>query len=263
MYELALFAGAGGGILGGKLLGWQCVGAVEIERYPRKVLLQRQRDGILPWFPIWNDIKTFSITNPECQEYIEWLRTIRNQLVISGGFPCQDISTGGKCAGIDGSRSELWFEQLRVIKEIHPSGAFIENSPALRKLGLDVVLSGLACLGYDAKWCSLGTSDLGGHCKGKRFWLAASPSKSGREELVCGESRFSHKTRGPSESTANAYPCNRIERIHALEKMVGEPAILGSNDGMAHRLDRLHAIGNGQVPIVAATSWRILNQHNL
>lgn len=59
MNELALFAGAGGGILGGKLLGWTTVGAVEIEEYPRKVLLQRQRDGILRPFPIWDDVSTF------------------------------------------------------------------------------------------------------------------------------------------------------------------------------------------------------------
>ena len=59
MNELALFAGAGGGILGAALLGWNTVCAVEIERYPRECLLQRQRDGILPRFPIWDDVCTF------------------------------------------------------------------------------------------------------------------------------------------------------------------------------------------------------------
>jgi len=81
MNELALFGGAGGGILGGKLLEWNTVGAVEIEEYPRKILLQRQRDGIFTPFPIWDDIKTFN-GKP-------WKGAVD---IISGGFPCQDIS---------------------------------------------------------------------------------------------------------------------------------------------------------------------------
>lgn len=81
MRELALFAGAGGGILGGKMLGWRTVCAVEIEKYPRSVLLQRQKDGILDKFPIWDDVRTF--------DGRPWRGKVD---VISGGFPCQDIS---------------------------------------------------------------------------------------------------------------------------------------------------------------------------
>ena len=84
MNELALFAGAGGGILGGHLLGWRTVCAVEIEDYPRRVLLQRQADGFLPRFPIWDDVCTF--------DGKPWRGKVD---VISGGFPCQDISIAG------------------------------------------------------------------------------------------------------------------------------------------------------------------------
>ena len=84
MNELALFAGAGGGILGGKLLGWRTVCAVEWEPYPASVLCARQNDGILPPFPIWDDIQTF--------DGKPW-RGIAE--VVSGGFPCQDISAAG------------------------------------------------------------------------------------------------------------------------------------------------------------------------
>ena len=84
MNELALFAGAGGGILGGHLLGWRTVCAVEIEDYPRRVLLQRQADGFLPRFPIWDDVRTF--------DGKPWKGKVD---VISGGFPCQDISIAG------------------------------------------------------------------------------------------------------------------------------------------------------------------------
>ena len=85
MNELALFAGAGGGILGGKLLGWRTVCAVEWEPYPASVLCARQNDGLLPPFPIWDDIQTFD-GNP-------WRGIVD---VVSGGFPCQDISAAGK-----------------------------------------------------------------------------------------------------------------------------------------------------------------------
>lgn len=82
-----LFAGAGGGILADMLLGHRVVGAVEIEEYPRKVLLSRQLDGSLPRFPIWDDVTSFTINNPNTRSYIEWLRERRRELVICGGFP--------------------------------------------------------------------------------------------------------------------------------------------------------------------------------
>lgn len=77
MNELALFAGAGGGILGGSLLGWKTICAVEIEKYCIEILLQRQRDNILPRFPIWNDITTF--------DGKPWKGRVD---IITGGFPC-------------------------------------------------------------------------------------------------------------------------------------------------------------------------------
>lgn len=55
MRELHLFVGGGGGVLGGILCGHTCVCAVEINAYCRRILLQRQRDGVLPRFPIWDD----------------------------------------------------------------------------------------------------------------------------------------------------------------------------------------------------------------
>ena len=94
--SLHLFAGAGGGILGGQLQGHTCVCAVEIESYPRQVLLQRQRDGILPKFPIW-DINTFDGKTLERKEKRYRLRR------ISSTFPQLE-----KGAGIEGKRSGLW-----------------------------------------------------------------------------------------------------------------------------------------------------------
>lgn len=144
MYELELFAGAGGGLLAQRLLGHHPVGAIEIDPYCRAVLLQRQRDLCLPVFPVWDDVTTFRKDNPQCADYIGWLRTIAGELCISGGFPCQDISSGGKGRGITGPKSGLWFEMARIIDEIRPRFTFLENSPMLATRGFEMVLASLA-----------------------------------------------------------------------------------------------------------------------
>lgn len=166
-----LFAGAGGGILGDLLLGHDVVGAVEIENYPREVLLARQKDGILPFFPIWDDVTTFRADNEECREYIEGLRSIRDRLVIAGGFPCQDISIAGKGAGLEGDRSGLWREMCRIIGEVGPRYVFVKNSPMLVVRGLDRVLGDLAEMGYDCRWGVVGADDAGAPHRRDRFWM--------------------------------------------------------------------------------------------
>ena len=140
--ELALFAGAGGAILGGKLVGWETVCAVEFDPYARDVLMARQNDGCLEVFPIWDDVCTF--------DGRPWRGRVD---VVSGGFPCQDISAAGKGAGIEGERSGLWSEFARIISEVRPRFVFVENSPMLTSRGLGTVLGDLASMGFDAEWC--------------------------------------------------------------------------------------------------------------
>ncbi|WP_019101039.1 DNA cytosine methyltransferase [Chromobacterium haemolyticum] len=162
MNELALFAGAGGGILGGHLLGWRTVCAVEWEPYAAAVLAARQNDGILPPFPIWDDVRTFDG------------RPFRGLVdVVSGGFPCQDISAAGAGAGIDGARSGLWREMARIIGEVRPPDVLMENSPLLVGRGLAVVLGDLAALGYDAQWACISASDTEAPHQRDRIWLVA------------------------------------------------------------------------------------------
>ena len=162
MRELALFAGAGGGILGGKLLGWRTVCAVERDAYAAQVLAQRQTDGCLDPFPIWSDVCSF--------DGRPWRGIVD---VVSGGFPCQDISTAGKGAGIDGERSGLWGQMARIICEVRPRFAYVENSPALTSRGLHRVLGDLAEMGMDARWGVLGADDCGAHHERKRIWIVA------------------------------------------------------------------------------------------
>ena len=160
--ELALFAGAGGGILGGKLLGWKTVCAVEWDAYARDVLVARQNDGCLDPFPIWDDVQTF--------DGRPWRGRVD---VVSGGFPCQDISAAGKGAGINGARSGMWAHMARIVGEVRPRFVFVENSPVLTSRGLGTVLGDLAAMGYDARWGVLGAIDAGAPHKRERIWIVA------------------------------------------------------------------------------------------
>jgi len=166
--ELALFAGAGGGVLGGRLLGWRTVCAVERDPYAAAVLAARQNDGSLSPFPIWDDVCTF--------DGLPWRGRVD---VISGGFPCQDISVAGRGTGIAGERSGLWREFARIIREVGPRYVFVENSPALTLRGLDTVLGDLAALGYDAEWGVLGADDAGAPHVRKRIWIVAHSKNHG------------------------------------------------------------------------------------
>ena len=309
MNELHLFAGAGGGILGGMLLGHTTVCAVELEEYPRRVLLQRQRDGILPHFPIWDDVCTF--------DGRPWRGTVD---VICGGFPCQDISSAGKGAGIAGERSGLWKEYARIIGEVRPKYVFAENSPLLRTRGLAVVLEDLAEMGYDARWGVLGAWHAGAPHKRDRMWvLAWDTNRVNEQEVggvcrgetthasgVCGEgsedlahANLQHGERRPKpqqptgasgESRDQLARCGvEVDVAHSemlytqgcevrpreVESGGGcfrnrwwdkDPAEQESSqsfvgrvaNGVADRVGRLKAIGNGQVPEVARLAWETL-----
>jgi len=161
-HVMDLFTGIGGGILGHLLCGHRIVCAVELDPYCRSVLIQRQNDGCLPLFPIWDDIRTFGGRR--------WRGVVN---VVSGGFPCQNISPAGDRTGITGEKSSLWFEMLRVVREVRPRYVFVENSAQLVRNGLDVVLGGLDESGYDAEWCVLGADDVGAPHYRKRCWILA------------------------------------------------------------------------------------------
>ena len=144
------------------LLGHAPVCAVEVDGYCQQVLSARQKDGSLPWFPIFGDVQQF--------DGKPWRGRVD---VVSGGFPCQDISVAGKGAGIDGERSGMWAHMARIIGEVRPRYAFIENSPMLTSRGLDRVLADLAALGFDAEWGTLSAADVGAPHKRDRIWILA------------------------------------------------------------------------------------------
>ena len=216
------------------LLGHTCVCAVEIEPYCRQVLLQRQRDGILPRFPIWDDIRTF--------DGKPWRGLVD---VVAGGFPCQGISAAGKGEGLNDPRSGLWFEMRRVVCEVAPSIVFVENSPMLTSRGLGTVLGDLAALGYDAKWGVLGAVDAGAPHERERLWVVADADK-GRSKRTCSASERKPIRHDPTRSENAKW-------------WLSESSVDRVADGVADRVDRISAIGNGQVPRVVRLAWETLS----
>ena len=245
MNELALFAGAGGGILGGRLLGWRTVCAVENNEYARSVLIARQNDGCLEPFPIWDDVRTF--------DGRPWRGLVD---VVSGGFPCQDISQAGKAAGIQGEKSGLWQEMARIICEVEPRFVFVENVPALTSRGLDVVLGDLAEMGFDAKWGVLGAHHTGAHHKRDRIWIVATDSN--RSTVESEQWRAIHDKDGNNKTEARRRTDQQRMSIRS-RWWESEPDVGRVANGVASRVDRLRCLGNGQVPAVAALAWRVLN----
>ena len=160
--ELSLFTGVGGGMLGGHLTNFRTVAAVEFSEYCREILLRRQRDGLLPMFPIWDDIRSFDG------------RPFRGRIdVVTGGFPCQPFSTAGKGLGKDDPRN-MWPDTARVIREVVPRWAFLENVPGLlNHVYCKTIFSDLAEAGYDAEWGVLSASAIGAPHKRARLWILA------------------------------------------------------------------------------------------
>lgn len=244
MNELALFAGAGGGILGGHLLGWRTRCAVEFAPHQRSVLLARQRDKLLPSFPVWDDVRTF--------DGKPWRGRID---VVSGGFPCTDISAAGKGAGIEGEHSGLWGEMARIVGEVRPRFVFVENSPLLVKRGLAVVIGDLTKMGYDSRWCCVSASDLGAPHERDRFWLVADSERDNDRWPNGAGWRIGKQSQAETHGDGKD---GHWEIEPALDRVV---------DAMALKLDKTHTsqlrcLGNGQVPLVAAAAWRILT-HNV
>ena len=230
--ELALFAGAGGGILGGKILGWRTICAVEINPYARSVLLARQKDGILEPFPIWDDITTFGGTM--------WNGSVD---IITGGFPCQDISQAGKGQGIGGKRSGLWSQMARIISEVQPRYVLVENSPLLVSRGLDIVLADLTQMGFNAEWGIVSAENTKAPHQRKRIWIVA-------------YSKMLDETWSRKKEDKWA-----VEQYYKHRRSVwGEarPQPHRMDDGLAFGVDRLEAIGNGQVPEVVVFAWKLL-----
>jgi DNA (cytosine-5)-methyltransferase 1 len=262
--------------------------AVEWEQYPASVLCARQNDGLLPPFPIWDDVQTF--------DGKPWRGIVD---VVSGGFPCQDISVAGKGDGLDGKRSGMWREMARIIGEVRPRFAFVENSPMLVTRGLERVLADFTSMGYDSRWGVISAADIGAKHKRERIWILANTNSygnigsqrrsnaiqdklerekredyspvwkfSGTSDVLRGYSLQRHEKTNNVGNTKSAGFSSCFEgqgegkpwgaSIGSAQWWQIEPPVDRVANGMADRVDRLKAIGNGQVPLCAATAWELL-----
>lgn len=173
--------------------------------------------------------------------------------IITGGFPCQDISVAGKGAGIVGARSGLWFEYARLIGEIRPRYAIMENVGALTRRGLDRVLGNLAEIGYDAEWSDIRASDVGAPHKRERIWIVAYPGDGGQRELLqqVRQRRGDTKADTWSDGKTRSIPGRACGGWWSVEPPVGRVV-----NGISRRVDRLRGLGNSIVPQIAEMIFR-------
>lgn len=234
----SLFAGIGGFDLGFERAGMRCKWQVEIDPYARKVL-----DKHWPEVPKWDDVRTFP---PEGDWSVD---------VICGGFPCQDISVAGKGAGIDGERSGLWSEYVRIIRLLRPRFVVVENVSALTFRGLDRVLGDLAESGFDAEWACIPASAFGSLQTRDRLWIVANANGHGGAGLV---ERLNSRSDGQGRAGREA----DLQQIYGFPANAGgcwpQPIIRGVDGRIPARVDRIRCLGNAVVPQVTEFIGRLI-----
>jgi DNA (cytosine-5)-methyltransferase 1 len=223
---LSLFAGIGGLDLGLERASMRCIGQVEIDPFCRKVLAKHWPD-----VPRHDDVRTF--TKDTFNERPD---------VICGGFPCQDISVGSKTGtGLDGERSGLWMEFFRLIRELRPRFAIVENSAAITFRGFGELLSDLASIGFDAEWRVFAAYEFGAPHERERMYVVAYANE------VDGRTRLGFK----QDWTPQIFRSRPETRLPIWLQATGR--FIGMDDGLSARAyeHRVGALGNAVVPQVA------------
>jgi len=263
----SLFAGAGGFDLGFERAGMECKWQVEIDDYANRVLAKHWPD-----VPRWKDINTFP---PRCRDW--------SVDVICGGFPCQDISYAGKGAGLSGERSGLFYELIRVVREVGPRIVVLENVAALLTRGLADVLGTLAAIGFDAQWHCIPASAVGAPHVRDRVFILAYAQHAGFNEATRGGCRGVEQREGraeepesikqstgggPQRIICKAIPDANEPRLQGQRQVASgvstkyndpsdsgwwatEPNVGRVAHGIPNRIHRLRGLGNAVVPQVA------------
>lgn len=170
--------------------------------------------------------------------------------VITAGFPCEPFSVAGKRRGADDERN-MWPATIECIRVVRPRFALMENVPGLVANGyFDTVIADLVESGYDARWRILSAAEVGAPHKRDRLWILAHASG----ERLEGDLRLRN----------GECPCERLPwaccRAHEDDRLA-RSGICRVSHGVPHRVDRIKALGNAQVPAVAATAWLLLSEH--
>ena len=279
---LDLFAGIGGFTLGLERAGFETVAFCEIDPYAQKVLKKNW-----PGVPIYDDVRTITAE-----------RLASDGIgvdVITGGFPCQDISVSGNQAGIqDGTRSGLWSECARLLGELRPQYAIFENVTNLlngeRGAWFKRVLWDISQIGYDAEWHCIPASELGAHHHRDRIWIIAYPSSVGHGQCVTEANRRSGTSKGGTEggsiladtqckprrhngqletskrqrtycATKSSPVCQKLTDTTGQAFWRTEPNVGRVANGIPSRSHRLKCLGNAVVPPIPELIGRAINGH--
>lgn len=263
---LDLFSGIGGLTLA--LSEWvRPVAYCENDRYCQGVLLSRMSTGELPVAPIWDDIR-----------YLEPKGDID---IIYGGFPCQDVSLAGARKGLDGERTGLFREAMRLVRECKPQFVFLENVPGIRKF-VPTVRGELEALGYDCRDGFLSAAEVGANHIRNRWWLLAHANRDEggvqHEPRSKCEAAPDPRNDGPQKSLAdtsnsglwdieaNCINCpSDGQRDSETRRSSGhygwwslEPDLGRVANGVPARVDRLRGLGNAVVPLQAREAFKRL-----
>lgn len=230
MNVLSLFSGIGGLDLGLEWAGMTTVGQVEIDPFCRGVLAKHW-----PEVPRHDDVRTA----------VEWWGSEPRPPVhvVAGGFPCQDLSSAGQRAGIEGVRSGLWAPMAEVVRVLRPDFVIVENTPGLLVRGMGRVVGDLASLGYDAEWDVVPAAAVGAPQVRARVWILAYP-RAQREQA--------------DDPVQAGWPqpelCSWWQAEPGVDRVVD-----GLPRGLAGRLNALNgALGNAVVPQVAEHIGRLI-----
>ncbi len=256
-----LFSGIGGNSIA---LAEYCKTIVycEADRHAQSVLISRMSDGQLGHAPICTDVTKLDGN--------AWRGRID---IIIAGFPCQDISVAGNGAGLSGERSGLFFEVVRLAKEIKPTFLFLENVPAIRTRGLDTVIQELTEIGYDCRWTMLSAAAVGAPHKRERWFLLAHATGSGSErELRELQSKNASQRQSEEQQDPCRQPNDASQQPDAMahanqrndsaecsrQRWSVEPNVDRVVNGFPQRVDRIKRLGNAVVPEQARQAFKIL-----
>ena len=263
---LSLFSGIGG--IDVALSEWvRPIAYCEIDPYCQGVLFSRMAESRLSIAPIWDDISTFPTNG--------FTGTID---IIYAGFPCQDISLAGNGKGLAGKRSGLFFEIIRLCREIKPRWIFLENVAAMTSRGGTEVVRTIAEMGYDCRWCVISAASIGALHRRERWFLLAHDNSVRRGvQSIPGEKckdTSNSDNNGQKESMAHPQGIRmpesrnqiRIQKRQSKSVVSSlrtywdeiECPLCGVADGVPYRMDRIKSLGNAVVPQQAKEAFKTL-----
>ena len=232
----SLFSGIGGFEIGAERAGIKTLWNCEYENYQRNILKKIDKDA-----EQYTDVRT-----AEINRYVD---------IISGGFPCQDISVAGKMEGIKGERSGLWSEMWRIIWDIRPKYVIIENSPALLIRGFEQVLCDLSKIGYDAEWQSISNIAFGYPHKRERLYAIAYSNEIGLQSDLCEQRATNSIFRKWTSNQNDGYTLSK--RVHEIPTC----DVIRNGDGFQSWTHRVGSVGNSVNPTLAHYLFECIKVH--